>query len=306
MTEQVPPLRSVSYRAFNAQVKEIFGTGQRATYIKLGPLPIEDVATIVSKTLHQPAEAIMPFVNVLYRYTRGNPFSTRNLLVALKRHKNVYFDWQENVWKYNLQSIESEFFPEVSASTEEGDVEFLVSHLHDLAPDVQRFLLWASLFGGTFRIKDVVQLVDEDETFSSSSSSDSSEEEISTPTATTDKLPLSRGSMNGLQTALAEGWIINKGRERAAFTHDRYRQAASDLGQDLPAEDVQAMALKVSPSCAAWAIRPFGRVAVADDPVLVLCVQIVSLLLPRQKIDFFQVAERECSPKLTRCSLGRS
>ena len=92
--------------AFNKQVKDIFGTGARATYINLGPLPIVDVASIVAGTLHRPPKDIMPFVNVLYRYTRGNPFSTRNLLVALKRHKNLFFDWQENVWNYNLQSIE--------------------------------------------------------------------------------------------------------------------------------------------------------------------------------------------------------
>ena len=92
--------------AFVSQVKDIFGTGARATYITLGPLSIEAVASIVSGTLHQPAADVMPFVNVLYRYTRGNPFSTRNLLVALKRHKNLYFDWQENVWRFNLHSIE--------------------------------------------------------------------------------------------------------------------------------------------------------------------------------------------------------
>ena len=158
----------------------------------------------------------------------------------------------------------SEFFSEVSTSTDEGDVEFLVSHLHDLAPDVQRFLLWASLLGTTFRIKDVVQLVDSDETYSSG---DSSEEEIapvSSPggTVSTEKLPLSRGSMNGLQTSLAEGWLVNKGRERAAFTHTRYHQAALNLGRHLPAGDVQAMSLKI-----------------------------VMLLLPRPKVDFFQVAE---------------
>lgn len=61
------------------------------------------------------------------RYTRGNPFSTRNLLLALKRHNNLYFDWADNVWRYNLTSIENDFFPEVAASTDEGDVEFVGS-----------------------------------------------------------------------------------------------------------------------------------------------------------------------------------
>ena len=134
----------------------------------------------------------------------------------------------------------------------------LISHLNDLAPDVQRFLLWASLFGGTFKIKDVVHLVDSEET-----SGDDSEEDIG------QRLRLSRGSMNGLQTALAEGWIINKGRDLGAFTHDRYRQAAYNLGEHLQADEIQSMSLKI-----------------------------VSLLLAEPTVDFFQVAERECQAVL--------
>lgn len=175
----------------------------------------------------------------------------------------------------------SDFFPEVAASTDEGDVEFvrlpldeegrheiqvepdalssqqLVSHLNDLEPDVQRFLLWAALFGGVFRIRDIISLIDSEET-----SGDDSEDD--------QQMRLSRGSMNGLQTALAEGWVINRGRdvsliyclrsreekrssslsslfpfEMCAFTHDRYRQAAFNLGDLLPAEEIQGMALKV-------------------------------------------------------------
>lgn len=91
---------------FVARVRELFGTGARATYISLEPLSVEAIANLVSSTLHQPAADVFPFVNVLYRYTRGNPFSTRNLLLALKRHNNLFFDWGSNVWRYNLISIE--------------------------------------------------------------------------------------------------------------------------------------------------------------------------------------------------------
>lgn len=81
----------------------------------------------------------------------------------------------------------------------------LVSHLNDLPPDVQRFLFWAALFGGVFRIRDIVSLIDSEET-----SGDDSEDD--------NQARLSRGSMNGLQTALAEGWIINRGRDVSAPT----------------------------------------------------------------------------------------
>jgi hypothetical protein len=39
-----------------------------------------------------------------------------------------------------------------------------------------------------------------------------------------------RESMRGLQIAIQEGWLIQRGRELCSFSHDRYHQAARDLG----------------------------------------------------------------------------
>lgn len=47
------------------------------------------------------------------------------------------------------------------------------------------------------------------------------------------------GSMRGFQTALSEGWIIQKSRDVCSFAHDRYRQAAVAEALNLP-EDVGA------------------------------------------------------------------
>lgn len=57
-----------------------------------------------------------------------------------------------------------------------------------------------------FRAQDVVTLMDQEET----SGSDDSEDELRLGR-------LSRGSINGLQVALAEGWIVNRGREVSGF-----------------------------------------------------------------------------------------
>jgi hypothetical protein len=38
-----------------------------------------------------------------------------------------------------------------------------------------------------------------------------------------------RESMRGLQIAIQEGWLLQRGRELCSFTHDRYHQAARDL-----------------------------------------------------------------------------
>jgi hypothetical protein len=40
-----------------------------------------------------------------------------------------------------------------------------------------------------------------------------------------------RESMHGLQVALQEGWLVQRGRELCSFSHDRYHQAARDLAK---------------------------------------------------------------------------
>ena len=55
----------------------------------------------------------------------------------------------------------------------------------------------------------------------------------------------SRGSMRGLQLAIAEGWIVQRARDMCTFSHDRYRQAAIAEAQAVPAEQFAMMSFKV-------------------------------------------------------------
>lgn len=41
-----------------------------------------------------------------------------------------------------------------------------------------------------------------------------------------------RESMRGLQIAIQEGWLNQRGRELCSFTHDRYLHAAHDLARN--------------------------------------------------------------------------
>ncbi|CED84388.1 histidine kinase [Phaffia rhodozyma] len=254
---------------FVARVRQIFGNGSRATYINLSPLSASSVMSLVKGTLHESNENVLtPLVNMLYRHTKGNAFSIRNLLVALKRHNHIYFDWTNNIWRFNIQTIESTFFSQIVQSDDDNDISFLLQHLNDLPHDVQRFLVWGSFFGGQFRPQDIITLMDQEET----SGSDDSEDELRLGR-------LARGSINGLQVALAEGWLISRGREWVTFAHDRYRQAALNLGLEQVPRDVQMMALKIA-----------------------------DLLLASANPDYFQIAEHllKCVPLLVVENHGRN
>jgi hypothetical protein len=56
----------------------------------------------------------------------------------------------------------------------------------------------------------------------------------------------SRSSMRGLQTAIAEGWLIQRARDMCSFSHDRYRQAAQVEAESLPEEVTSKMRFRVS------------------------------------------------------------
>ena len=58
----------------------------------------------------------------------------------------------------------------------------------------------------------------------------------------------SRGSMRGLQTAIAEGWLTQRARDMCSFAHDRYRQAAQADAATLPEEVTAKMRFRVRKS----------------------------------------------------------
>lgn len=143
-----------SIRVFVARIKELFGTGSRATYITLGALSLDAVSSYVSRTLHQPPSDIVPLVELIVQHTQGNAFTIRDMLLALKRHDHLFFDYAANQWCYNLESIQSSFFSTLANSGNACNLQFLVSHLEDLPKEVKRFLVVASFFGETIKLRE--------------------------------------------------------------------------------------------------------------------------------------------------------
>jgi hypothetical protein len=60
-----------------------------------------------------------------------------------------------------------------------------------------------------------------------------------------------RGSMRGLQMALAEGWLIQRARDMCSFAHDRYRQTAQAEAEALPEGSIAKMSFRVCLACSA-------------------------------------------------------
>jgi hypothetical protein len=84
--------------------------------------------------------------------------------------------------------------------------------------------------------------------YSSGSSSDEESEDqwlVPKPMRSFDVMTTTSGSMRGLQMAIQEGWLVQRGRDMCSFTHDRFRQAAQTEVASLPEEVVSKMSFRV-------------------------------------------------------------
>lgn len=105
-----------------------------------------------------------------------------------------------------------------------------------------------------FKVTEVALLMDWDD--SSDSSGSGTEEEISKELWNVSKAvstfkekekesSSTRRSIRGLQTAIAEGWLIQRARDMCSFSHDRYRQAAQTEAESQTQEAISKMSFRV-------------------------------------------------------------
>ncbi|EJU00931.1 hypothetical protein DACRYDRAFT_116810, partial [Dacryopinax primogenitus] len=215
------------------RIRKVFTKSTRATWIELHPLTTDAMSSFVSQTLRVPPDTCTNLTKLVQRTSRGNPFAARNLLTALRRQNYIYFDWEGNHWQYNIDQIQDKFLTEHFSQSDPGDVEFLVTRMREFPEVMQRYVVWGCFFGPAFKITDVAMMMDWEEA-NGADDSDS------------DELKSSQRSMQGLQMALAEGWLVHRGRETCAFSHDRFRQAAVAFTEQMPVDVVMSMNLKIA------------------------------------------------------------
>lgn len=97
-------------------------------------------------------------------------------------------------------------------------------------------------------------MMDWDDSSGSSSEDDSNESMYKASKDVNDirVLNTTRGSMRGLQRAIQEGWLIQRGRDMCTFAHDRYRHAAQAEADTLPEGNIAKMSLRVSLNSQIW------------------------------------------------------
>lgn len=191
----------------------------------------------VEQEQQQRTETIMPLVDIIYKWTRGNPFYAKQFLKTMKRKDDIWFDWTAKSWKFRLDNIKKLFdtntskqpqppskrassssanhTTEISLFSPPGgsqpqqiqqyhnanqsifDVRNLVSHLRSLDLSAQYFLMWASLIGHVFNFRRIKWLMMATNTGSTSDISD----ENSSTTSSSSMSHSSRAPMSTDETS---------------------------------------------------------------------------------------------------------
>lgn len=195
--------------------------GVGITRIVLKPLNEDDILEYISATLCRPKNEIIPLCAVIQSKTAGNPFYIREMLDSCHRKQCIWYDYKDNLWKYDLDRIFKYF--ETKNYNEVLNTEFVTSRLNELPPASRSILAWASLVGTTFSFELIQRLM--------SGEFDSEDNMIGcVPDGHYCLSHTQQDAIGGLQAAIQAYIIVaTQDDDRFRFAHDRYIQAASSL-----------------------------------------------------------------------------
>ncbi|KAJ7596782.1 dual-domain HisK/Mak2 protein kinase [Mycena floridula] len=228
------------------RVEAMFNNRSRPTWITVEPLNYSAILSLVSKTLHRTKDQCASLARFVYATSSGNAFAARNVLTTLQRQHHITFDWENNYWLFDMSAIEQTLVDKnISDPT---DITFLISHLRELPEEARKYLIWAAFFGETFKVTEVALVMDWEDSSGSSGSEDEDDMwNLHKAVSIIRERDASnaRTSIQGLQMALVEGWLVQRARDMCSFTHDRYRQAAQAEAESLSPQAVSKMSFRI-------------------------------------------------------------
>ncbi|KAJ7459518.1 hypothetical protein B0H11DRAFT_2060049, partial [Mycena galericulata] len=231
------------------RVRAMFTGRSRPTWINLESLPYSTIGLMVSKSLHRSKEDCTPLSRIVFDASSGNAFSARNILSTLQRQRHIKYNWERNYWDFDVLAVEESLGSK--KTSDPTDLSFLISNLRELPEEAKKYLRWAAMFGETFNLTEVAQLIDGEDNSSGNSGEEEGEERWSIARAVSNvpdnaaSMANASASIRGLQTVLEEGWIIQRACDMCSFAHDRYRQAAQTEAASLPEDLVAKMSLRI-------------------------------------------------------------
>ncbi|MBE9109776.1 AAA family ATPase [Nodosilinea sp. LEGE 07298] len=134
-------------------LEQIQAAGAIAHKLVLQPLTLPEVNQLVADTLHTSEAQAQPLAALVFKKTQGNPFFLTQLLKSLYQDRQLWFDFDQGQWRWNIEVLQG-------IAITENVVELMVSQIQKLSPQTQRVLKLAACIGDKFGL-DVLAIVNQ-------------------------------------------------------------------------------------------------------------------------------------------------
>ncbi|MGK2858640.1 MAG: AAA family ATPase [Thermoanaerobaculia bacterium] len=126
-----------------AAIDDLRGRAVPVGVLRVEPLSIQDVTTLVTDTLTPSSGDLAGLAAFLHATTLGNPFFVRSFLSFLRASNRLWFDEAANSWRWRLDAADGEGLPR-------SVLELYIQQLQRLDADSQRLLALAACLGNRF------------------------------------------------------------------------------------------------------------------------------------------------------------
>jgi PAS domain S-box-containing protein len=117
--------------------------GIECPQIVLNPLSVKAINQLLTDTLYQPALAVQPLADVIFRKTAGYPAFINEFLKKLYLDCCIYFNIESRTWEWDLAQIETQ---EITDNV----IDLLILQVQKLPESTQSVLRIAACFGYEF------------------------------------------------------------------------------------------------------------------------------------------------------------
>ena len=190
-------------------IKDILKTGKALGELKLKPLEIDHVNSLLEDTLKCKEEYSMPLAKLCYKKTLGNPFFLNQLLNLLYHDDLIRFNKNTSEWEWDIDEIEN-------TKVTDNVVDLMIGKIKKLNENTQEILKFASCIGNIFDLKTLEMVSEKEHTRVSDALWEALKEELIEPMGIDYK------------------FIYESSDKEFAykFVHDRIQQAAYSLMED--------------------------------------------------------------------------
>ncbi|MGE0173590.1 MAG: diguanylate cyclase [Oligoflexales bacterium] len=133
-------------------LKSLTSQGVKVNEIKLSPLGMDDLTTMVADTLHHTKQEVRSLAQLLLEKTAGNPFFVEEFLKSLHQQNLLTFDVKTGKWEWSISKITSQ-------QMTDNVIDLLSHKIKNLPENTQDLLRYAACIGPKFRASVILKVL---------------------------------------------------------------------------------------------------------------------------------------------------